>query len=407
MMREVVITGIGIISPLGFGKDGFWDLVRRRDQSLSRKHDADARGSEEAGLIRNFDEHAYMDAKTSKYAQRAEKLALASTRLALEDAGLDSDSSQEMRLGVSLGSMTSNLSAAASFDKQVLRGETSFIDPSLVPSGIMNSLSGIVSIKNRIHGFHVPVAAGEASGTQAIQFALTQLENDRVDAVLAGGVEDICQELRLVECVRNGLPDATDAYVSERSQRAGNKEYGYFLSEAAAILLLESTGSAARRGAKSYAECAGFGCSYVSRGEPNREKTIRVAVRTLEQAFRVTDIAPADIDLVFTSFTVEVAYGCSEMEVIRQFFGRRMPEIICIKSIIGDSLGASGALQTAAAALALKDSAMTSPENYSKMGASAVPTQRDSKVKEVRNVLISSFSSSGHISFLVLRKSDF
>lgn len=403
-MRKIVITGIGIISPLGLGKESFWEFLRSQEHSLSQKPYARATSSREARLIRDFDEQDYMDAKTSKYAPRAEKLALASSKLALADARLDHDSLPEMRLGVVIGSMTSNLRAAALFDQQVLRGEASFVDPSLVPSGIMNSLSGIVSIKNGIRGFHVPIAAGEASGAQAIQFALMQLENGRADAVLAGGVDEICDEFRLIDCVKNVPPDSRTGEGNERP-RIG-KGSVYPLSEASTILLLESDINAARRGARAYAECVGFGCSYSPTGTSNRRTALRAALRALERACRGPEIGSLDIDLIFASLNGGPDGDCVEMEALSQFFGCRMPEVTCIKFLLGDSLGASGALQVAAAALAIKESAMPWTANYSNGRFEAAPTQRDRRSKEVKQVLVSSFSDAGHMNFLVLRKLD-
>src|ERR1700754_3973318 len=280
-MTKIVITGIGIISPLGLGKDRLWQALNNRKDSPARSRDTHRAEDAGSGLIADFDELAYMDTKTAKYCQRAEKLALASSRLALADAGLAPVHSQEMNLGVVIGSMTSNLRAAAIFDQLVLQGEASSIDPSLVPSGIMNSLSGIVSIKNGIRGFHVPVAAGEASSAQAIQFALIQLENGRVDAALAGGIDELSAELRLVDCVKPILFDTKKREGNQRTR--GSASSVYPLSEASVLLLMETADNAAQRGANTYAECVGFGCSY-SPGSHSRSTAVRAAIRSLEHA---------------------------------------------------------------------------------------------------------------------------
>ncbi|HKY04703.1 MAG TPA: beta-ketoacyl synthase N-terminal-like domain-containing protein [Blastocatellia bacterium] len=357
-MVKIAITGIGIISPSGHGKDSFW-------RSLNRSSGAESRT--EPGMIQEFDEQAYMDSKTSRYCQRAEKLALATSKLALADAELDPAVSPEMRVGVSLGSMTSNLSAAVDFDQQILRGEGNYADPALIPSGIMNSLTGIVSIKNGIRGFHVPVAAAGASSAQAIQFAMLQLESGRVDAVLAGGVEEVGRAAGLIGH-------------NEISRHEGEGEYSAPLSEAAAVLLLESSASATRRGAQVYAECTGFGCTYAPRGDSNRKVRVSAAVRAMKQACRELGSGPRDIDLVFASFDGGGAQEGVEIEATRQFFNSPVPEIFNIKSIVGETLGASGALQVAAAALAIKQAG------------------------EIRHVLVNSFSRDGHVSSIVLRK---
>jgi 3-oxoacyl-[acyl-carrier-protein] synthase II len=388
MMKNAVITGVGIISPLGLGKD-----------SLQATQYGGIAKALQAGVIPDFNELEYMDSKSSKYCQRAEKLALASSRLALMDAGFEFNQAPDVKFGVALGSMTSNLKAAAIFDQLVLRGEAGFCDPSLIPSGIMNSLSGIVSIKNRIREFHVPVAAGEASATQAIQFALMQLETGRVDAALAGGVEEICEDFRLTEQVKIFPYFFKKSGPEEEGQRS--EEQVYPLSEAAAVLMLESADHAVQRGADVYAECIGFGSSY---GADDEQITMRAALRALERTFRSPEIDPLDTDLIIASSNGHQAGGHIESEVLNRFFGCSMPEVLSSKSLLGDSLGASGALQVAAAALAIKNSAMVSQFTYSNAGLSVHPAQAARNTKEIGQVLISSFSDEGHMSFLVLRK---
>lgn len=388
MMRNIVITGIGIISPLGIGKEYMFGSPQ-----------ASIDGGINKGLIPDFAERDYMDSKASKYCQRAEKLALASSKLALTDARLDLNTSRNVRVGVALGSMTGNLRAAAIFDRLVLQGEAGFSDPSLIPSGILNSLSGIVSIKNGIRGFHVPVAAGEASGIQAIQFALMQLETGRVDAVLAGGVEEICEDLQLTDYVKNCSTkrNRTDY----KNREICEEENVYPISEAGAVLLLESSTSATQRGADAYVECLGFGSSY---SVSDRRTTLRAAIRSLERTFCGSKVEPLDTDLIFASLNRNQLGDCIEREALNQFFGRQMPAFTSIKSLLGDSLGASGALQVAAAALAIKKSMTTCQVNYGKASNKAVSNQNACSTKPIEQVLVSSFSDDGHMGFLLLRK---
>lgn len=388
MIRNIVITGIGIISPPGLGKD-----------RLCGTEQANLGGGISAGRIHDFNELDYMDSKSSKYCQRVEKLALASSKLALRDAGFEFSESPEGKFGVALGSMTSNLRAAAIFDQLVLQGEAGFCDPSLIPSGIMNSLSGMVSIKNRIRGFHVPVAAGEASAAQAIQFALMHLETGRVDAALAGGVEELVEDFHLTEQVKNS-PDLLKKRGASLDSQSP-EETVYPLSEAAAVLLLESTDHAAKRGAEVYAECKGFGSSY---GATDKKTALRAALKALERTFRHPETDPLHTDLIFASCNGRQADAHIEEQALKQFFGCRMPEIISAKPFLGDSLGASGALQVAAAALAIKSSAMANHLKHSNVSRKPHPAQPGGDLKEIGQVLISSFSDEGHMSFLVLGK---
>ena len=364
-MSKIVITGIGIISPHGLGKDIFWESVQRGISILSPSLDFDFENSDDkkAALIRDFDERSFLDSKASKYLQRAEKLAIVASKLALSDAALDSTYLENLNLGVAIGSIASNLRAVAAFDRQVLCGEANYVDPSLVPSGIMNSLSGNVSINNRIRGFHLPVAAGEASGIQAIQFALTQLEAGRVDAVLAGGVDEVYDELYEVSA----------------------------LAEGAAILVLEPLELATRRNARPYAECAGFGFSYAPGFHANREQGVRSAIRAMEQSCRDAEIDPAEIDLVFASANAGATVDTIEIEALKRFCSNCpiAPLFTRIKPSLAKSLGASGALQVAAAALVLEDSTRAF---------------KDLAKTEINYVLINSFSSDGHMSCLALRR---
>jgi 3-oxoacyl-[acyl-carrier-protein] synthase II len=392
-MNRIVITGIGIISPYGLGKDIFWKSIQCGESVLSHDISVEGSGCKKAARIRDFGERSFLDSKAVRYLQRAEKLALVSSKLALSDAGLEPSHLQELELGIVIGSTASNLRAVATFDRQVLCGEANYVDPSLVPSGIMNSLTGNVSIKNVTRGFHVPVAAGEASGVQAIQFALTQLEAGRVDAVLAGGVDEICDELYLNYCSKESRP-----YQKSEDNTA--------LSEGAAILVLEASDSAAKRKARTYAECAGFGFSYVPKCYSDREKSVRSAVRAMEHACWDAEVEPADIDLVFASSNGNTIGDAIEIEALKSFFGNRpvFPPVTCIKAALAESLGASGALQAAAAALAIENSVAppTIGQNnkISDLGLAA----QNFKETEIKHVLIDSFSSDGHMTCLVLSK---
>lgn len=388
MIRNTVITGIGIISPRGLGIE-----------SLSANRNASIAEETHRGRIPDFNELDYMDSKSAKYGQRVEKLALASSRLALTDANLEPSTLPDMKFGVALGSMTSNLRAAAIFDQLALRGEAGFCDPSLIPSGIMNSLSGIVSIKNGIRAFHVPVAAGEASGAQAIQFALMHIDTGRIDAALAGSVEEICEEFHLTDCVKNSPCNA------QKRQPDNNHQSGkgsvYPLSEAAAVLVLESASSAAQRGATVYAECIGFGSSY---GTSDRKTALRAAIKALEQTFRNPDTDPFNTDLIFASLNGCQTNNFIEKEALSQFFGSRLPEITSINSLVGDALGASGALQVAAAALDIKSSMTANQFKYSDANFKTASAQVGCETKKLRQILLSSFSDHRHMSFLALRE---
>jgi 3-oxoacyl-[acyl-carrier-protein] synthase II len=392
-MNRIVITGIGIISPYGLGKDIFWKSIQCGESVLSHCISVEGSGCKHAARITDFGERSFLDSKAVKYLQRAEKLALVSSKLALSDAGLDSSHLQELGLGVVIGSTASNLRAVAAFDRQVLCGESSYVDPSLVPSGIMNSLSGNVSIKNGARGFHVPVAAGESSGVQAIQFALTQLEAGRVDAVLAGGVDEICDELYLDYC-------------SKESRPYQKSEGNLALSEGAAILVLEAFDSAAKRKARPYAECAGFGFSYAPKYYSGREESVRCATSAMAHACWDAGIEPADIDLIFASADGSTIGDSIEIEALKRLLGDRLsfPPVTCIKAAMAESLGASGALQAAAAALAINNSVTPPTVGQNSKISDLGLTFQNFEETEVKYVLIDSFSSDGHMACLVLRK---
>jgi 3-oxoacyl-[acyl-carrier-protein] synthase II len=400
-MRKIVITGIGLISPLGLGKERIWEALCREKNFRPRSFDAGLVESEARGRIPDFDELAYMDAKTVKYCQRAEKLALASSRLAFADSGLDADDARRARLGVVIGSMTSNLRAAAIFDQLVLQGEANSMDPSLIPSGIMNSLSGTVSIKNGIRGFHVPVAAGEASGLQAIQFALMQLENGRVDAVLAGAVDEVGVELGLIDCVKNTSPAQKKTGRGERLR--GRDDSVYPLSEAAVLLMLESAENAAQRGADTYAECVGFGYSHAP-GSISKRAAVGAAIRALEQTCQGEAVEFLDTDFIFTSRNGYFAGDDIEMEALRQFFGPGLPEVTCLQSVFGDSLSAAGPVQVAVAAMAIKESGKSSKGNPDNARLDYPLNRKAGAAKVLKQALVSSFSVDGHLSFLLLRR---
>ncbi len=375
-----VITGIGVISPAGLGKEVFWESLLRTEKSTGVSENR-------VSYIGEFDERAYIDSKTIKYLQRAEKLSLISSHLALCDAGINARSMEGMRAGVATGSTAGCLRALAAFDRQVLCGEASYIDPSLVPSGILSSLTGNVSIRNRMSGFHVPVAAGAASSLQAIHVALTWMKSGRIDAALAGGVEEITHELYLSLLAKEKISGAT---VSQ-------------FAEAAAVVVLESHEQSAERKAEPYAECAGMGFAYSPEGVRDKNNSAAAAARAISDACIAAGVRPEEIDLVWAGNHGGVIGNEIEFSAMKLVLGnRRRP--LPIASLGAESLGASGALQVVASALSIKRS-MIPPATVCDF-TNAEFFYDSPRQANIERVLVSSFSAEGNMGCLILKRAQ-
>ncbi len=244
-MRRVVVTGIGIVSPIGHGREAFCSALARgqsgiRDITLFATDGLRAR---RAGEISDFQPEAFLGPKGLRLLDRAAKLALCAAHLALEDSGLLYKEDAGAEIGVCLGSTAGSVQSRAAYFATLHREGVRGLNPALFPNTVVNSPSAQVAIRFGLKGYNATISSGAASSLHALDYAARSIATGRAPAALAGGVEELGE------------------FFFMAFHQGGCLDDGLVLGEGAAVLALEEAGAARARGARILAEYAGGGSS--------------------------------------------------------------------------------------------------------------------------------------------------
>ncbi|MFZ5995920.1 MAG: beta-ketoacyl-ACP synthase II [Nitrospirota bacterium] len=348
--RRVVITGLGLITPLGIGVEASWKAATEGRSGIGpiTQFDASQLPVRIAGEVKGFDPAPYIEAKEIKKMDRFIHLAMAASTMAIEDSGLKITDENAERVGVIIGAGMGGLPAIEHYHKAYLERGYKRISPFFIPMLIINLASGNVSIKFGAKGPNSAVVTACATGSHSIGDAFKIIQRGDADAMIAGGTESAITAL----CVggfavmkalstRNGEPErASRPFDADRD--------GFVVGEGAGIIILESLESAMARGAKIYAEILGYGMSgdayHISSPAPGGEG----AVRCMRAALKDAGLNPEQIDYINAHGT-STKYGDElETAAIKTVFGDHAYKL-CVsstKSMTGHLLGAAGGVES-------------------------------------------------------------
>lgn len=350
---RVVVTGMGVVSPIGTGTDQFWAAAINGTSGIQRIRgfDASSQRSQIAGEITGFNPADFLSAKYIDQTDRFTQLALLATRLALEDAGgLDAYAPQ--RLAVSIGSGMGGFATFESSAARKFRNQP--IPPFTVPRTMANSAAAWIAIKHRLKGVNLTCSTACSSGANAIGMALDLLRAGRADAVIAGGAEACVLPLTMtgfeaLHALTTGFN--TDPIRASRPFAKGRD--GFVMSEGAGMLILEKEDGAKQRGAKIYARLAGYGqaCDATHIVMPDMGGQIAA----MQAAIQDAGMKPDSIDHINAHATSTPLGDIVETRAIKSLFGNRARDIAinATKSMIGHTVGASAAIGSIATIMAL------------------------------------------------------
>lgn len=350
---RVVVTGMGVVSPIGIGIDQFWTGAVNGVSGIRRisNFDASRHRSQVAGEIPEFDPTTFLSAKYIEQTDRFTQLALLAAKLALEDAdGLDEYVPQ--RLAVSIGS---GMGGFATFEASALRRfRDRPIPPFTVPRTMANSAAAWIAIKHRLKGINLTCSTACSSGANAIGMALDLLRTGRADAVIAGGAEACVLPLTMTGFeALHALTTGSNTDPARASRPFARGRDGFVMSEGAGILILEKEEQAKLRGAKIYACLAGYGqaCDATHIVMPDMDGQIAAMQGALVDA----GMDPDSIDHINAHATSTPLGDIIETRAIKSLFGSRAFDIAinATKSMIGHSIGASAAIGSIATIMAL------------------------------------------------------
>lgn len=368
MDRRVAITGIGVVSPIGTGKEAFWNALLEGRSGVHRisSFDPAAFDCQIAAEVTDFDPGAFLDRKEVRRNDRFVHFAVAATRMALEDAAFVITPRIADRVGVIIGTGIGGARTWEDAHQTLLERGPGKVSPFFVPMMIINMASGIVSIHIGARGPNFSVVSACATGGHAIGEAFRLIQRGDVTAMICGGTEAGVTPLSLAGfCTMKAMSTRNDA--PERAMRPFDATRdGFVMGEGAGILLLEDWEHAERRGAHIYAEMAGYGMSadayHITQPDPEGDG----AARAMQQALQDARLEPAQIGYINAHGTSTPYNDKFETLAIKRVFGEyawKVP-ISSTKSMTAHLLGAAGGVELIASALALEHQAVPPTINY-------------------------------------------
>jgi len=355
--RRVVVTGMGVVCPVGIGLEETWKGLVAGKSGIGpiTQFDASTYPTRIAGEVRGFDPERWMDKREARRNDRFIQLGLAASEMAIADAGLDMAKENPERVGCIIGSGMGGL-ATLEENKLILaeRG-VKRISPFFIPGIIINLAPGQLSIKYGMKGPNYSPVSACATGNHAIGDALMLIERDMAEVMIAGGCEATITPLGIGGfCAARAMSERNDA--PEKASRPFDKgRDGFVAAEGAGILVLEEWEHARRRGARVYAELCGYGASadanHITSPAPEGEG----GQRAMRMALRDAGLAPEQVGYVNTHGTSTPVGDVAECQAIAKVFGAATAQL-CIsstKSMTGHMLGAAGGAEAVFTVMAL------------------------------------------------------
>ncbi|MCE7913649.1 MAG: beta-ketoacyl-[acyl-carrier-protein] synthase II [Nitrosomonas sp. PRO4] len=350
---RVVVTGMGIVSPIGTGVDQFWNAAINGVSGITniQSFDASQQHSRVAGEIREFNPASFLSAKQVDQTDRFTQLALHAANQAMVDAG-GLDSYQPRRLAVSLGSGMGGFSTFESSAARKLQKKS--IPPFSVPRIMANSAAAWIATQFGLKGVNLTCSTACSSGANAIGMALDLMRSGKADAVVTGGAEACVLPLTMTgfEALQ-ALSIGFNADPARASRPFAQGRDGFVMGEGAGILILEKEEAAIKRGAKMYAQLAGYGCACDATHIVAPEIDGQVAA--MQAAIEDAGIIPDQVDYINAHATSTLLGDVIETRAIKQLFGKHAWEIAisATKSMVGHSIGASAAIGSIATIMSL------------------------------------------------------
>jgi 3-oxoacyl-[acyl-carrier-protein] synthase II len=366
--RRVVVTGIGMISPLGVGNEPTWQgLVEGRSGvGPITKFDASAYASRIAGEVKGFNPEDWIEKKEVKKSDTFIQYAIAAADLAVKDAHLDCATCDGERFGVIVGSGIGGLPLIEEMHTKLLERGPTRVSPFFIPGLIVNLAAGQISIRYGCKGPNSAPATACATGAHAIGDAFKIIQRDDADIMFAGGSEAVITPLALAGfAAMRALSTRNDE--PERASRPWDlNRDGFVIGEGAGILILEEINHAKNRGATIYCELTGYGMSSDAHHITSPAEDGGGMIRVMRAALRDSGLHPEDIDYINAHGTSTAVGDRTETVAIKQVFSEYAYKVAVssTKSMTGHLLGAAGGLEAAIAAMTIKTNVIPPTINY-------------------------------------------
>ena len=408
--RRVVITGIGLVSPLGIGTKKNWDALLKGKSGVSRifRFDVSDYTSKIAGQVPDFNPLDFLDKKESRKMDLFIQFAYAAAEIAVKDSGIDPASLRGEKTGVYIGSGIGGIGIIEDTHKRLLEKGPGRVTPFFLISSIINEASGQISIKYGAMGPNSATATACSTSTHAIGDSFRIIARGDADVMISGGAEAPVTPLGVAGfCAMRALSVRNDE--PEKASRPFDAERdGFIVSEGAGIVIMEELGAALKRGASIYAEVVGYGMSADAYHVTAPSLDGKGAVLCMSKAIADGGIDPEEINYINAHGTSTPYNDKIETLAIKKVFGDHAYKVgvNSTKSMTGHLLGAAGGLEAGFSALCLKDQIMPPTINYENPDPECdldyVPNK--ARPAEVQYALTNSFGFGGTNSSLVLKR---
>jgi len=357
--RRVVVTGLGIVCPIGNTVAEAWSSVLAAKSGIGRitHFDPGLLSSQIAGEVRNFDVAAYLPPKEARRMDRFIHLGIAAGVQALKDSGLEVTETNAPRIGVNIGSGIGGLPMIEETYNDVLKGGPRKISPFFIPSTIINMISGNLSIMHGLKGPNLAMVTACTTSAHCIGESGRLIEYGDCDAMVAGGAEATITLLTVGGfCAARALSTRNDDPATASRPWDRDRD-GFVLGEGAGVVVLEEFEHARRRGAKLYAELAGYGMSGDAYHMTAPQEDGEGAARCMQNALHNARLNREDIDYINAHGTSTPLGDLAETVAVKRCFGdhARKLAVSSTKSMTGHLLGAAGGVEAIFSVLAIRD----------------------------------------------------
>ncbi|MEW6606299.1 MAG: beta-ketoacyl-ACP synthase II [bacterium] len=411
MKNRVVVTGMGVVTPIGIGKEEFWNNVVAGKNGVRRitLFPVEDYECQIAGEVTDFDPNLYMEKKDLRHTDRFAQFAIAATKLAVEDAKIDLPGNENPDcIGVYIGSGIGGLATIENEHKVLLAKGPRRITPFLIPMLIIDIASGKVAIRYGARGPNSAVVTACASGAHAIGDAYRIIERGEAEVMITGGAEAAVTPLGLAGfssaralSTRNDNP--------ERASRPFDKlRDGFVMAEGAGIIILESLQHAQARNAHIYAEIIGYGMTgdayHITCPAPEGKGAAKAMQRALQNA----NLTPQQIDYINAHGTSTLLNDKCETQAIKSVFGdcAYSVPVSSTKSMTGHMLGAAGAVEFIICCLTIERGIIPPTINYEykdpECDLDYVPNQ--ARIQNIDIALSNSLGFGGHNVSLIVKR---
>ena len=410
-MRRVAVTGVGLITPAGCGREAFWSALKAGRSGITRIEEFDTSGlrTNIAGVCRDFRPLEFLDEREMSRLDRVSQMAIAATDMATREAGLTNGQLDNYDTGVFLGTGFGGQGSIEEYCGAFYsngRGRRSAI---AIPKSMYNASSSNIAIRFKTRGPNITVSTACSSGANAIGQAFHLIRYGHADRMIAGGADapvtpvvmDAWKDMRVLSTKNDPPERACKPFSANRD--------GFVLAEGAGIVVLESLDLARERGAPIYGEILGYGstadASHITFPDPDGE------ANAILRALRDAGVSTHEIDHINAHGTATKLNDQSETEAIKRVFGSRSHEIPInsIKSMLGHSMGAAGAIELIATLLALDSQVIPPTINYEEIDPQCdldyvtEGARRADSNAPLRTAVSNSFGFGGNNAVLVVR----